>query len=803
MTIDKSVFRKYQELGFNLVPLGNDKRPAAVGELANGEPWRFSWREWHNESQPEDYWLVLSCEEWWQGVEGVAAICGEVSGGLVCIDFDSADDGPNVDAAHVDAALYALGVPNSVWVVKTPGGGFHVWLRSDIDISKRKLDAPAVSETVDHIELRMQAHMTTLPPSSHPDGGHYAWTGVVPTEAPPFVDGEKLLGVYKSLVVFPEVKTSEFVGGPVTIQAGNEYTTGKEVSPRYVSVAIDNIISDLQGAANGGRNHALNKAAFAMGQLVGDNLIDQTEAENILTEAGLSLGLDEVEIGKTIRSGFGSGATESRGLVLKPFVPTYRTQNVDLEDGVAISIPWGQSSQWDLYDVMPEDGGIMDKWLNEYGHQWLFVVGHDHWLSWAESHWRKDAALTIQKELQGFVKEMNAESVEKLTAAEEEGEKFAIRKARQYITATTRTSGRINSVIKMATAHKAVNVDHLNGDGNLLNLLNCTINLDTYEPQDHSPTDLITHCLDFNYDDEATCPRWEQFLREVIVHEGTLDHDTDVIELLRELMGYSLTSETSHEVMAWFQGEGSNGKTVAISIISALLGSLSMSVNFHKIGTSGNYELADIAGKRILFSTESERGQPIQEGVIKNIVSGERINARPIYGSPFEFKPVSKIFWAANNLPVIRDTSESIWRRLKLIAFHRKFEESEKDVHLTDALMLELPGILNWALMGLYTLRERKRFLTPAASRAAVEQLKLDTNPIARWLAECTEMTIDISTPMTEIYQSYRDWCASNGNTGVASSNNLGIELKRSGVPKKMSNGPKYALRIKTPIVGL
>lgn len=785
--IDKSVFLRYQALGFNLIPLGNDKRPVETHTLPDGRPMRFSWRKDATDKQPIDYWYSLSNNDWWQNVEGIAAICGEVSGGLFCIDFDGLDN-----EAHLDSALQDLGIGKD-WLVDTPGGGKHVWLFSDLQMEKNILDNPGVEGGAAHVELRGAEHMTTLPPSIHPNGGQYAFRNGEPTGPPPFVDGDKLLEVYLSLVVEPEVRTREYVGGPVTVSKGS-YGGGQEVTQRYVDVAVDNILAELRGATNGIRNRELNKATFAMGQLIGDGLIDEGTAVAQLEDAAIGLGLDQHEIRATIRSALRSGSSESRGLVLKPFVPTYKPrQDVDLQDGEAIYVEWGPQSQGDLYDVMPDDGGIMDAWLNQYGYQWMFLVGHDHWLSWAESHWRQDEGLTIQKEVQTHVKTLNEKAAEKLTEAEMDSDKPAIRKAREYLSATRRTSSRINSVMAMARAEKAVQSDQLDGDGSLLNFLNCTLDLDTYEPRDHSPRDFITHCLPYNYDATATCPRWEQFLSEVLVKEGTLEPDEELIQLLRELMGYGLTSDTSHEVMVWFQGEGSNGKTVAVTVISQLLGSLAMSVNFHRIGTPGNYELAHIAGKRILFSTESERGQSIQEGVIKNIVSGERINTRPIYGSPFEFKPVGKIFWASNNLPVIRDTSDSIWRRLKLIAMHRQFSEAEKDTKLTQKLLSELPGILNWALGGLYNLRQRGRFTTPKSSAAAIDALKLDTNPIARWMDESTMTTIDGWTSAKELYANYADWVVTNGNM-KASSNTFGQELKRLGVDHKKSNGIKYAI---------
>jgi len=46
------------------------------------------------------------------------------------------------------------------------------------------------------------------------------------------------------------------------------------------------------------------------------------------------------------------------------------------------------------------------------------------------------------------------------------------------------------------------------------------------------------------------------------------------------------------------------------------------------------------------------------------------------------------------------DDDDGIWRRLQMIPFNRRFSESERDPDLYEKLLLELPGILNWALDG-------------------------------------------------------------------------------------------------------
>jgi putative DNA primase/helicase len=297
---------------------------------------------------------------------------------------------------------------------------------------------------------------------------------------------------------------------------------------------------------------------------------------------------------------------------------------------------------------------------------------------------------------------------------------------------------------------------------------------------------MLTYTLPYEYDYYAECPRFKQFVGEVLVKADGKTPDPDLALLLQELVGYSITQDTNQETMVWLAGEGGNGKTVMITVLSKLLGPLAVGMNFQTIGMAGNYDLADLPGKRIVFSTE--RGGNMAEGYIKRIVSGETIRARPIYGTPFSFDSTAKIWWAMNDMPTVKDTSNALHRRLKLIRFHRVFKDSEKDIHLIDKLSAELPGILNWALEGLLRLRRQGQFTNAAAVDAAKDEFKLESNPVALWIKERTEP--GGATVATKAFEDFSRWCTRSNNREMTS-NNFGRELTRLGLASEQKRTGK------------
>lgn len=464
--------------------------------------------------------------------------------------------------------------------------------------------------------------------------------------------------------------------------------------------------------------------------------------------------------------------------------------------------PEEKASAVDALRYRAEDGGILDAWVEHYSEKWLYAVGKDRWHYWNSTHWALDESLMLQSEIRQLLDEMNRQCSQYMQDApnlieainkrygsiampdsaideiENIQKKATIAKAMHA--ATKRTNGRIASIEGegMAKSVRAVAESRLDISESI-NLANGTLNLRSLELLPHDRADLFTYCLPYAYDPNARCPLFEKFISEVLVKEDSTETDPQLVMLFQELLGYSLTPQTKREVMVWMFGEGGNGKSVALSVVKALLGPMAISVDFQTLGKPGNYDLADIPGTRVIFSSEAERGGDIAEGYIKKIVTGDPINTRPIYGSPINFSSTAKIWWAMNDKPTIKDTTDSIWRRMKLIPFYRKFEEGKNaDVDLPEKLKAELPGILNWALRGLMRLTVNNKFTEASAADEAKKQYRNESNPVAQWVNTMTVRTSYPATLQGALYTKFKAWCIDNGERPITS-NQFSRDLKR------------------------
>lgn len=105
----------------------------------------------------------------------------------------------------------------------------------------------------------------------------------------------------------------------------------------------------------------------------------------------------------------------------------------------------------------------------------------------------------------------------------------------------TKLAGRRNreSVLNDAKSIAPMSLSAFDTNKYLLNLQNGTLNLQTFTRQDHNPADYITKITRVRFDPKAKCPRWEQFIDEVMCG------DKDTALFLQKGLGYALTGDTN------------------------------------------------------------------------------------------------------------------------------------------------------------------------------------------------------------------------------------------------------------------
>jgi P4 family phage/plasmid primase-like protien len=274
------------------------------------------------------------------------------------------------------------------------------------------------------------------------------------------------------------------------------------------------------------------------------------------------------------------------------------------------------------------------------------------------------------------------------------------------------------------------------------------------------------------FDPAADCPLFKTFLDEV------LEGDRERIDLVQEMFGYCLTFDTTQQKMFILEGEGANGKSVVLGLLTRLLGPENVShVPLENFGD--RFQLTMTLGKLANIAPEVGESTHLAEGTIKQFVGGDRMHFDRKGISPVEAYPTARVVVATNTRPGFADRSSGIWRRLVLIPFRLTIPPDRQDRNLLDKLANELPGILNWSLEGLRRLRQKGHFTEPAVVKQALEEYRREANLEATFLQERYVADPVSEVEAKQLYLEYRQWASGEGSKPVDAAK-FGKQIHRS-----------------------
>ena len=312
-----------------------------------------------------------------------------------------------------------------------------------------------------------------------------------------------------------------------------------------------------------------------------------------------------------------------------------------------------------------------------------------------------------------------------------------------------------------------------------LTLQNGLYDLDDGKLIPHSRDIFTTNLLPYNYDPNATCPRFIQFLKEIF------EDDQEKIDFVQEAVGYAFHKSLPTPAAFFLVGSGSNGKSVFINTIASLIGKENTSnVSFNAL--SNEYYVLELFQKMINISAETPQGRCINTDAVKAATAGDWITGRELYKQPMKFRPFAKHFLAMNKRPEIMDQSHGMWRRIWVLEFKRRFTESDMDRQLEEKLAGELSGIFNWALEGYNKLKEKKFALSePASMKMSKKEYRdeLISDSVGSFEKKCLQKS---SNPkdviiLSETYDGYVAFCKREEKPDIQSKNDFKKRLKDMG----------------------
>lgn len=394
------------------------------------------------------------------------------------------------------------------------------------------------------------------------------------------------------------------------------------------------------------------------------------------------------------------------------------------------------------------------------------------WLVWNGTRWTRDADAEVIRRASETVRSIYTEAS---CTDDEEERKAIVNHARQ-----SERLPRIKAMVELAASAERViaRPEDFDRDPMLLTCENGTIDLRTGRLRAHDPADLITRLAPVAYDPGASAPLWDAFLDRI------MDHRPHLVDFLRRAVGYSLTGDTGEQCFFFDYGCGANGKTTLHETVKRLAGDYALQADFSTFLQKRNEgipnDIARLDGARFVTSIEADAGRRLAEVVVKQLTGGDTIAARFLHREFFEFRPVCKLWFAANHKPVIRGTDNAIWRRVRLIPFDVTIPEPERDARLGEKLRAELPGILAWAVRGCMEWQALGGLKPPPEVIAATAAYRVEMDTLSTFLDECCRLAPTASVKSADLWRAWQEWSRTNNEPAPARTD-LADRLKERG----------------------
>lgn len=335
------------------------------------------------------------------------------------------------------------------------------------------------------------------------------------------------------------------------------------------------------------------------------------------------------------------------------------------------------------------------------------------------------------------------------------------------------------------------------GNRRRLNFQNGALDIDTAKLLPHDPEDYLFYCLQFDYNPKARCPKFDAYFNYVLPSK-------DAQKTIFSYLG-ACFSDSKIEKMLCLLGDGGNGKSVLLDVLSGILGSPNVSrVNIDNLASNAqqadNYRL-QLENKILNISSES-RFKNLDFAVWKQLASGEPVVAHKFHHGRYEISNYARTIYAMNILPAgTEEISAGFFRRLLIVNFEVTIDDKKRNLNLAKEIYTsEAAGVMNRVVAAIAEFKKTGELYQSKESQELVKDLELQHDSVQQWL----EQTGLVGGPVTstspllkDVYKQYRFFCEDELFLTPVGKQKFNARLRRVGVEcEKNGRGKLCAYRV-------
>lgn len=291
---------------------------------------------------------------------------------------------------------------------------------------------------------------------------------------------------------------------------------------------------------------------------------------------------------------------------------------------------------------------------------------------------------------------------------------------------------------------------------NFIPLQNGVYDRDTQTLLPHDPKYRFTYKFPITYDPTAACPLTEAFFDTIL--------DEEQRRLVEEWLGYYFLRSYMFKKAIIFVGEGDTGKTTLLEVVTHMLGASNISsVSLQKM-TSDKFAAAHLFEKHGNLVDELSAKDISDTGNFKIATGGGSISGEYKFGNQFSFNNFSKLTFACNKIPDVKDfDDDAYFNRWMVVRFDKTIEKKIPNFIKTLATDAERSGLFNLAMRGLDRLLAQERFSYSKDAMDTKLEMMRSGSSIAMFAAERCVQQDGAELSKEDMHEAYSMFCGEKG----------------------------------------
>ena len=168
-------------------------------------------------------------------------------------------------------------------------------------------------------------------------------------------------------------------------------------------------------------------------------------------------------------------------------------------------------------------------------------------------------------------------------------------------------------------------------------------------------------------------------------------------------------------------------------------------------------EIAELSGKRLVFSDEIDDGKQLAEARVKDLTGGGGVKrAHFMHRDNFDVKKTFTTFLLVNHLPKISGTDKGIWERVREVPWTVSipFAEQRQQDEVVAELVADGSWMLRWMVAGYADFQAEPRWIADEV-RGATDAYHAEQDRILGFITDACEEKPFVQEAKDKLYEAY------------------------------------------------